>query len=147
MADDSVSTRNVWPYYSAMNVARAGEYRNESLGKDDFLKILVAQLRHQDPMQPLQDREFIAQMAQFSALEQTMNMANELAKLRQSIGISAELIGKSITWTEPGADGNMTEKTGVVEAIRFIDGQQYAVVGESKVSLDQIVRIQAVAAS
>lgn len=142
MADEAI-TRTVWPYYSQWNVAKAGEYRDSTLGKDDFLKLLVTQLRHQDPMAPMQDRDFIAQMAQFTALEQTMNMAYELAKLRQSLGISSDMIGKWITWTELDESGKTVEKSGVVEAILFRDGQQFALVGSTEVSLDQIVRIQA----
>ena len=52
------------------------------LDKDSFLKILVTQLTHQDPIQPMEDREFIAQMAQFSTLEQMTNLSSEMGQLR-----------------------------------------------------------------
>ncbi|MCY8455055.1 flagellar hook assembly protein FlgD, partial [Bacillus spizizenii] len=47
---------------------------NSSLGKDEFLKILMTQVQNQDPLNPVDDKEFISQMATFSSLEQMMNM-------------------------------------------------------------------------
>jgi len=53
----------------------------QSLGKDDFLKILITQLSYQDPTSPMEDKQFIAQMAQFSTLEQMTAMAKDFSKL------------------------------------------------------------------
>ena len=141
MADDYIPP--VWPHYAKNNIDRAVE-RNPSgvLGKDQFLRILVAQLSNQDPTQPLEDRDFIAQMAQFSSLEQMSNVANELAMLRQAIGISPDLIGKSITWITPSlGGGSPIEQSGVVSAITFRNGEQFAVVDQMEIALSQIVRI------
>ena len=58
-----------------------GKKPQQSLGKDDFLKILITQLSYQDPTAPMEDKEFIAQMAQFSALEQMTSMAGDFNRL------------------------------------------------------------------
>ncbi|GAA0435324.1 MAG: flagellar hook assembly protein FlgD [Bacillota bacterium] len=73
------------------------------LGKDEFLKILMTQLQSQDPTNPMDDREFISQMAEFSSLEQMMNMTNSIDTLVQSQLVSpvikySHMIGKEVTY-------------------------------------------------
>lgn len=75
--------------------------RDTALGKDDFLQLLVAQLRNQDPINPMENTEFIAQLAEFSALEQSQNMAKGLEDLQiimQSVNnsLASSLIGKNV---------------------------------------------------
>lgn len=142
MADSPISTKNVWPYYAPSNVSKAAKTTGGELGKDQFLKILITQLKNQDPMQPLQDKEFIAQMAQFSSVEQLTNMATEMKALRESLGMASGLIGKSITWTNKDSSGNETENSGIVQAITFKKGIQYAIVDSAEVSLDKITKIE-----
>ncbi len=91
---------------------------NSSLGKDEFLKILMTQLQNQDPLNPMEDKEFIAQMAQFSALEQTTNMASMLEKFinlqsRDTILQYSEMIGKQIEWKNSEEVGK-----GIVKSIK-----------------------------
>jgi flagellar basal-body rod modification protein FlgD len=57
----------------------------QKLGQDDFLTILVTQLAHQDPTAPMEDKEFIAQMAQFSSLEQMTSMAGNFSRLTEML--------------------------------------------------------------
>ena len=87
---------------------------SQTLGKDDFLRILLTQLSHQDPTAPMQDNEFIAQMAQFSALEQMSNMASDFARMARVMQ-SAEATGALGQAVELDL-GNETVQ-GIVEAV------------------------------
>ncbi|MFC4812383.1 flagellar hook capping FlgD N-terminal domain-containing protein [Paenibacillus sp. GCM10023250] len=139
---DRVSTTNVWPYYSSNNVQKAANKpADDALGKDDFLRILVTQLQNQDPMQPLQDKDFIAQMAQFTSVEQLVNMSDQLSALRQNLGMASSMIGKSIAWYDYSNTGEMIPKNGIVDSIIIKDNAQYARVGNTDISLDDIVSI------
>ena len=75
-----------------------GKPAGQSLGRDDFLKLLITQLSYQDPTAPMEDKEFIAQMAQFSSLEQMTNMAGDFSRLAEIItgNEAASAIGKSV---------------------------------------------------
>lgn len=147
MANGAVGTTNLWPNYATSNVQKAARTPSKELGKDQFLQILVTQLRNQDPMQPLEDKEFIAQMAQFSSLEQMMNVSKEMTALRQSAGMVAGLIGKQISWIETTEDGLTSSKNGVVDSIVWRAGVQYAKVQNSEVKIDEITSISEAAAS
>ncbi|MEW5813897.1 MAG: flagellar hook assembly protein FlgD [Spirochaetota bacterium] len=96
-----------------------GRAAQESLGKDDFLKILITQLTHQDPTAPMEDKDFVAQMAQFSSLEQIANMSREFSRLANVVSVSRaiSLLGKNVEIV----DGNTTI-TGLVEEVA---GKEY----------------------
>ena len=87
---------------------------NQALGKDDFIKILLTQLAHQDPTAPMQDKEFIAQMAQFSSLEQMTNMAADFAKMAQLLKVTeaSGALGKSVDLVQ---DDRVVQ--GVIQAV------------------------------
>jgi len=93
---------------------------NSAMGKDQFLKLFVAQLQHQDPMSPMQDADFMGQMAQFSTLEQVSNLANDNA-MSNAIG----LIGRTVTYKDK--DGVL--QTGAVEKVSSVDGKPSLTVG------------------
>lgn len=87
MAVDSVSgvlNQSSIDYLNSIKTETEKAKNNQTLGKDDFLKILITQLTHQDPMEPLNDKESIAQMAQFSSLEQMQNLNATLTSNAQT---------------------------------------------------------------
>ncbi|AEF85306.1 flagellar hook capping protein [Treponema primitia ZAS-2] len=79
-----------------------GRMPSQSLGKDDFLKILITQLSHQDPTAPMEDKEFIGQMAQFSTLEQMTGMASDFSRLADLLtgGEATSALGRSVEIVE-----------------------------------------------
>lgn len=84
---------------------------SSNLDKDDFLKLLVTQLQYQDPLNPMDDKEFVSQMAQFSSLEQLTNLNDSMEKMadvtsRQDLYGAVNYIGKDVV-----AEGNQISKT------------------------------------
>ena len=105
---------------------------NNELGKDDFLQLLVTQLQHQDPLAPMEDKDFIAQMAQFTSLEQMKNMNNAV-----QITQATSYIGKQVTW----ADSQGTEQTGIVTAIRIVNSEPKVMIGAEAIELKKIMSV------
>lgn len=97
-----------------------------TMGKDDFLKILVTQLTHQDPTAPMEDREFVAQMAQFSSLEQMTNINTNIESLvsRLSGAGASTILGKTVEIT---SGESVIE--GIVEQVTLGDFPQVRVNG------------------
>jgi flagellar basal-body rod modification protein FlgD len=87
------------------------------LGKDDFLKLLVGQLKNQNPLSPVGDQEFMSQMTAFSTLEQVSNLAASSERLESTMAAdqSLALIGHQVTYTKE--DGSSAE--GTVEKVSF----------------------------
>lgn len=116
---------------------------NGALGKDAFLKILITQLQNQDPTSPMDDKEFISQMAQFSSLEQMQNMTKAMENLLESQQQSqlmnySTFVGKEVKWheitDEVDADNKpiYNEGTGAIQELKFVDGEAVFVLADGK---------------
>jgi flagellar basal-body rod modification protein FlgD len=95
-AQDLAATKmEVDTFNKSIKVGKAG---SSNLDRDDFLKLLITQLQHQDPTSPVEDKDFIAQMAQFSSLEQMTNMSSGFQKLSGLLASSeaSQVLGKTV---------------------------------------------------
>ncbi len=114
---------------------------SNELNKYDFLKILASELQNQDPSNPMDSKDFIAQLAQFSSLEQMQNMNTALGSLTESLETmlitqSASLIGKNVV-----TEMNGSEIKGIVDSIFIEDSIPYAMIGEESVPVSSIRKI------
>ena len=131
------------PTSSTGGVAASQVGEQTSLGKDDFLKLLVAQLQNQDPTNPTDSSTWMAQLAQYSSLEQTTNVAQSVAQLvtASSLTQGVDLLGKELTYAR--ADG--TTGTGVADGLTIQNGQPTLDVGGESVTLDAVTSVAPVA--
>jgi flagellar hook assembly protein FlgD len=83
---------------------KATTKKNDALGKDEFLKLLVAQMKNQDPLNPMDGQQMAAQLAQFSSVEQLVTANDTLAKIR-------ELLSTATTPATDGTADGATEST------------------------------------
>jgi flagellar basal-body rod modification protein FlgD len=111
----------------------------QTLSQNDFLKLLVAKMTSQDPMNPQQDTEFISQMAQFSSLEQAKTMQTDIAGLRnqQQFLQANSLLGQTVS-LQVDQD---TAVSGVVSAVQIVGGTPKIVVGGTAYDLSQVLTI------
>ncbi|HBY20615.1 MAG: hypothetical protein A2Y24_08530 [Clostridiales bacterium GWE2_32_10] len=110
---------------------------NSDLDKDAFLNLLVTQLQYQDPLNPTDDKQFIAQMAQFSSLEQMQNLNSNSSKM-----LAYSLMNKVVqAEVSDEATGDTETVTGTVDGITTEEGKTYLHVDGKDVSVDDITTI------
>ncbi len=111
-----------------------------STGKEDFLRLFVAQLKAQNPLNPQEGHEFIAQLAQFTSLEQLMNLNTSFSDMLkyQQLLEGGELIGKNASYIGTGSDLN---PQGVISGIKINDGAIAAMIGGEEVPISNITGI------
>ncbi len=125
-AADRAAVDQAVDYYNKQNARSDGKQSTNQLGKDDFLKLLITQLSNQDPTNPMEDTEFISQMAQFSSLEQMTNMSTSFTKMANFITSqeAASTIGRTVE-----LNIGDTTTVGVVEGATRGDNPQIKVNG------------------
>ena len=116
-----MSTVNPVSNTSSSSSTTPAKTATPTLGKDDFLKLLVGQLQHQDPLAPSDDQQWIGQMAAFSQLEQVSNMAASTEKIVDTLNTNGalSLIGHTVTYL----DSSGASKTGKVDTVDMADGK------------------------
>ncbi len=112
---------------------------NDTLGKDAFLRLLIAELSNQDPLNPMEDREFVSQMATFSSLEQMQNMNKTLEGMAEANKFSAvQYIGKAVAFTK-GEGEEAQQVAAVVNNIWFDkNGKTVLDTTEGEVNLEDV---------
>jgi flagellar basal-body rod modification protein FlgD len=105
-----------------MQPATSSEGPKNDLGKDDFLKLMLTELKYQDPMNTKNDKDFIAQLAQFSSLEQTTKLADNMGATMQFQQLSqvSGLVGMPV---EVNDFVNGKYRIGLIEEARMVDGK------------------------
>ena len=112
--------------------ARAGD----TLGMTQFLQLIAAQLTHQDPMNPVDNTQFLAQMAQFSTL-QMMNELIAMSTTQYAIG----LIGKEATVARLQSDGSLLVRVGTITGVGLYDNQPVVYIEDEIYSMSEIMII------
>ena len=124
----------------ATSTTQPGSMRTpqKALGQADFLKLLTVQLQSQDPMKPMEDTSFMAQMAQFSALQQSSAMATDISKLQSDFALQSAtgMIGRQVTL-------NTTKGlvTGLVQSVDSSTGSVNVNVGGTAYPLSKVVGV------
>lgn len=128
-------------YTQSPTSAAATKKDGSNMDRDAFLKLLVTQLRQQDPMNPMQDKEFIAQLASFSSLEQMQQMNKGFDNLSKSYASSQAfgLTGKWVDYMDP-FDPTRTF-TGMVESVSYEDGNPLLKIGKREITMGNITRV------
>ena len=118
---------------TASSLAKETKKSGSTMDKEAFLKLLVAQMKYQDPLEPTSNTEFVSQYAQFSSLEQMQNMSATLELSRAST-----LVGQTVSVNTTDSTGKSTTIQGVVDYVVYENNKAYVSIGGELYSLDDV---------
>lgn len=119
---------------SATSLSKKNKSSNDSMGKEDFLKLLVAQMQYQDPLQPTSNTEYVSQFATFSELEQMQNVSNSMDMYRAS-----NLVGQTVIMKVTNSStGETSEISGQVDYVVYEGNKAYLSINDSLYSIDDL---------
>jgi len=142
-----VSGSNYSPYTQNKDSETRSSYPTQTLLKDDFLKLFIAQLKNQDPLSPMDDTQFLAQLAQFSTLEQMSNIADSVEELNFNLSWlnsqalltqGAAMIGKEAV----GVNSEGEEISGLISSVRWDGFSLEVLIGDTFFKLENIKEIR-----
>jgi flagellar basal-body rod modification protein FlgD len=133
--NSDIKGTSIWSNKATKSTKTGGD----DLGKDDFMKLMLAQLQHQDPLKPMDDQAFIAQTAQFNALDEMAKLNKTLSAVldSQQLAEASGMIGKTVSATDK--EGKALK--GVVTAASVSGGVAMIHIGASKIELDKVTAV------
>jgi flagellar basal-body rod modification protein FlgD len=128
------------PLAGTTDTSTAARVPQRSLGQEDFLKLLSVQFKSQDPMKPMEDTAFIAQMAQFSSLQQSQSMTQQMTQMRanQDLITASNYIGRQVT-VDLGEDGVVK---GNVTGVEIAEGVPRISIAGKTYSLSSVLYVE-----
>ncbi|MBP3887116.1 MAG: flagellar hook capping protein [Cellulosilyticum sp.] len=134
------STNGVVPAtsdYLSTKATESSKSNSDSMGKDQFMQLLVTQMKYQDPLNPMDNSEMLAQLAQFSALEQMLNVSQ--ASQRQ---LASGLVGKYVEYAYKDTNTGVTSyQVGKVDSVTITGETPMINIGEVSVSIDDVYQV------
>ncbi len=109
---------------------------SSNLGKEDFLLLLVTQMRYQDPMEPTDNTEYVAQLAQFSELEQMQNLNGTVTNTS-----AFSLVGKTVHIEHTAENGSLSEMQGVVDYVTMKNGEAFVTIDGADYPYEEITQV------
>lgn len=121
---------------SAASLAHKNTQNSNTLDKDAFLQLLVAQMKYQDPLEPTSNTEYISQYATFSELEQMQNMSASMDLFRASA-----LVGQTVLLNVRDSQGRLTQVQGPVDFVTYENNKAYLSIRGDLYSMDDLATV------